>query len=45
VLGLELFGKVKCVVDESETGRFATAKDGLKAEAEHDVWLCFVHTR
>lgn len=43
VLWLELLGKVKRVVDERESGRFATAKVGAEAEDEANVWCHLVH--
>ena len=43
MLGLELLGKVECVIDESESGRFAAAEYGLEAKAEDNVRLGFVH--
>lgn len=45
VLGLELLGKVKGVVDERETGALATTEYGAEAEAEHNVRLGLIHAR
>ena len=43
VLGLELLGKVHCVVDEGESGGLATSEVGLEPEGEDSVGSAVVH--
>lgn len=43
MFGLELLGKVECVVDESETGRLAATEVGAEAEDEAHVGSDLVH--
>ena len=43
VLGLELLGKVHCVVDEGESGGLATSEVGLESKGEDLVSGAVVH--
>jgi len=43
VLGLELLGSLKRIVDQGETGSLATTELGLVAKAEDNFLLSLVH--
>merc|ERR1719336_2980578 len=43
ILGLELLGKVHCVVDEGESGGLATSEVSLEPEGEDSVGSAIVH--
>merc|ERR1719232_742652 len=43
ILGLELLGKVHCVVDEGESGGLAASKVCLEPEGEDSVGSAVVH--